>query len=176
MTPTTIPPTPPTLRPPARLVPAWVGPSLMAAATAVVAVLGGVIAAKSVESGWYAALVKPSWTPPDWVFGPVWTTLYVCMAVAAGLVWRAGRQRDVRPAIRLFLAQLALNLLWSVLFFGLKRPTAAAVEIELLFALVALTTIAFWRVSRWAGWLFAPYLVWVGYASTLGVGIAVLNG
>jgi tryptophan-rich sensory protein len=136
--------------------------------------IGGLVTAPRIRD-WYAELAKPEWTPPDWIFGPVWTLLYLMMAIAAWMVWRkAGAARGRRP-FTLFGIQLALNVLWSVLFFGLRSPGIAAVEVLLLWAAIAWTLSAFWRWSRWAGVLMVPYLVWVGYAAVLNWAIWSLN-
>jgi tryptophan-rich sensory protein len=137
-----------------------------------VAGIGGFVTATSVES-WYPTLAKPGFTPPDWVFGPVWGALYAMMALAAWLVGRRVGWRD--RVLGLFFAQLALNLAWSVLFFGLQLIGAALAEILLLLALLAATTLAFWRIDRRAGLLFVPYLLWVGYASLLNAAIWLMN-
>ncbi len=117
--------------------------------------------------GWYADLAKPYWNPPDWIFGPVWTLLYLMMAVSAWLVWRQAGLARAKLPLALFAIQLVLNSLWSVLFFGLHNPGAAAVEIVLLWAAVLATLITFWRRSHWAGGLLVPYLAWVSFASVL---------
>ena len=127
----------------------------------------GSLATTPAVPGWYASLTKPAWTPPNWLFGPVWGLLYVLMAVAAWLVWRERGFSGARLALSLYAAQLALNALWSVIFFGLRRPGAALVEIGFLWAATLATTALFWRVSRPAGWLFVPYLWWVTYAAFL---------
>ena len=106
---------------------------------------------------WYAGLVKPSWTPPGWLFGPVWSVLYLCMAVAAWLVWRKG---NALVPLAFFAVQLAFNVAWSWLFFGLHSPGAALIDIVLLWVAITATTIAFWRRSLVAGLLFLPYLAW----------------
>jgi benzodiazapine receptor len=137
-----------------------------------VAGLGGWATATSVDS-WYPTLAKPGFTPPDWAFGPVWSALYAMMALAAWLVWRRAGWRA--PALGLFLVQLALNLAWSILFFGLQLIGAALADILLLVALIAATTIAFWRIDGRAGLLLVPYLLWVGYASLLNGAIWLLN-
>lgn len=137
-----------------------------------VAGIGGWVTATSVES-WYPTLAKPGFTPPDRVFGPVWSVLYAMMAVAAWLAWRRVGWRD--RALGLFFAQLALNLAWSVLFFGLQLVGAALAEILLLLAGIAATTLAFWRIDRRAGLLLVPYLLWVGYASLLNGSIWLIN-
>jgi len=122
---------------------------------------------------WYADLAKPSWTPPDWVFGPVWSVLYLSMAVAAWLVWREG---NALVSLILFAVQLALNAAWSWLFFRMHSPGAAFVDIVLLWVAIAATTAAFWRRSLAAGLLFVPYLAWVSFAAVLNFAIWRLNG
>lgn len=124
---------------------------------------------------WYATLSKPTWNPPSWVFGPVWTALYIAMAVAAWLVWRDAGFDGARWAWAFFFVQLALNLAWSGIFFALRAPGWALVEILALLAAIALTTIGFFRHSTLAGWLFVPYLLWVGFATALNAAIVRLN-
>lgn len=116
---------------------------------------------------WYAALQKPSWNPPGWVFGPVWTALYTMMAVAAWLVWKRGGFKAQRVALSLFLLQLLFNALWSPLFFGLHTPGLAFADIVLLWLALLATILQFWRVSLLAGSLLVPYLAWVTFASAL---------
>lgn len=122
---------------------------------------------------WYAELAKPSWTPANWVFAPAWTTLFALMAIAGWLVWRQAGIGSI--PLKLFAIQLVLNVTWSGLFFGLKSPPAAMIEIVILWLAILATTIAFWRVDRLAGWLFLPYLIWVAYAATLNFSIWRLN-
>lgn len=136
--------------------------------------IGSLVTAPQIP-GWYATLAKPAWTPLDWIFGPVWTLLYFMMAVAAWLVWRDAGIAGARLPLALFAVQLVLNSLWSVLFFGLQNPGAAAVEIVLLWGAILATQVAFWSRSRWAGGLLVPYLVWVSYATALNVAIWRLN-
>jgi tryptophan-rich sensory protein len=124
---------------------------------------------------WYAALKKPSWNPPGWIFGPVWTALYTMMAVAAWLVWRQGGWSAQLKPLLLFLAQLALNAAWTPLFFGLHQPGVAFAEIVLLWLAIAATLTAFRPVSRAAAWLLAPYLVWVTFAAVLNFSLWRLN-
>lgn len=121
---------------------------------------------------WYAALRKPPLTPPNWIFGPVWTLLYVAMAVAAWLVWRA---RGGALPLGLWTLQLVLNALWSWIFFGLERPGLALLEILLLLAALGATTAAFFPVRPLAGWLLVPYVAWVAFATYLNAGIWQLN-
>ncbi len=130
------------------------------------AALGSLATAQAVDT-WYPALRKPPWTPPSWVFGPVWTVLYLMMAIAAWRVWLAAPWRQTAWPLGLFAVQLALNVLWSVLFFGVQMPGAALVEIVVLWAAILATTIAFFRHSRLAAGLMIPYLAWVSYAITL---------
>ncbi len=125
--------------------------------------------------GWYAGLVKPTWNPPSWLFGPVWTALYITMAVAAWLVWREGGWNAQRRPLALFVAQWALNAFWTPLFFGLHRPGLAFAEILLLWVVLIATLLAFWRVKRIAGLLLVPYLSWVSFAAFLNFTIWRLN-
>ena len=144
----------------------WIGVSLAA----------GWVGSNFLPGDWYAALEKPSWNPPNSVFAPVWTTLYVLMGVAAWLVWRRVGVSRRRAALGLFLFQLVLNALWSYLFFGVRSPGFALVEIVFLWGAIVATTIAFWRVSRPAGLLLMPYLAWVGFAAALNLQLWRLNG
>jgi tryptophan-rich sensory protein len=138
------------------------------------AAVGAWLTGDAIES-WYSGLAKPSFNPPNWVFGPAWTALYSMMAVAAWLVWRERGRRDVSIALVLFLVQLALNAAWSGVFFGLRNPAAALAEIAVLWLLIAATLFAFRRVRPVAGWLLAPYLAWVTFASALNFEIWRLN-
>ena len=138
------------------------------------AVSRSVLTASSVKI-WYPGLVKPAGTPPPWVFGPVWSILYLLMAAAARLVWRQRIHEDVWLALALFMAQLILNGFWSFVFFGLRRPGAALVEVIVLLAAIAMTAVRFAEFSRPAFWLMTPYGAWVLYASYLNFGIWRLN-
>jgi benzodiazapine receptor len=125
---------------------------------------------------WYAALEKPFFTPPNWLFAPAWITLYVLMAVAAFLVWRKGLgEEGVRCALTVFLVQLVLNALWSVVFFGLHSPFWGMVVILALWVAILVTIIKFFRLSVAAGSLMLPYILWVSFASALNIAIWVLN-
>ena len=128
-----------------------------------------------VPGEWYAALKKPSWNPPSWLFGPVWTALYAMMAVAAWLVSKRGGFAAQRHPPTLFLVQLALNAAWTPLFFGLHWPGVAFAEIVLLWISIAATFAAFLSVSRAAAWLLIPYLAWVGFAAVLNFTLWRLN-
>jgi benzodiazapine receptor len=136
--------------------------------------LGSVFTTPAIPD-WYAQLAKPAWTPPNRLFGPVWTALYFMMAVAAWLVWRRGGSAATAAPLGLFGLQLALNVAWSGLFFGLHMPGAAFAEIVALWGLILATLIAFWRVTPWAGWLMLPYLAWVTFASALNFAIWRMN-
>ncbi|MCB4767179.1 tryptophan-rich sensory protein [Ancylobacter sp. Lp-2] len=125
---------------------------------------------------WYAGLVKPAWTPPDAVFPVAWTTLYVLMAVALWRLWQLhGPSPARRLAVALFFLQLALNALWSPVFFGLEAPGAALAVIILLIGAVVATIWASSRVDTIAAWLLAPYLLWLGYATALNAAIVAMN-
>jgi len=136
----------------------------------------GAIYTESPRAVWFDTLRQPDWSPPAWLFGPVWAILYLFMAVAAWLVWRNARSyRQTAGALILFGIQLALNLAWSGIFFGLRSPGAAFIEILILWVAIVATMIAFWRVTRLAGLLFVPYLLWVTFASALNYAIWQLN-
>lgn len=124
---------------------------------------------------WYEGLAKPPFAPPNWLFGPVWGTLYGLMGLAAWRVWLHRERDDVRLALMLFFLQLALNLAWSFLFFGLRSPLAGLVGIVPLLALIFATLVAFGRIDRWAGLAFVPYLAWVSFATALNAGVWLLN-
>lgn len=136
--------------------------------------IGGLLTASSVTD-WYQTLAKPAWTPPDWLFGPVWSTLYFMMAVAVWLVWRRDVWAASRSAMCWFGVQLTLNTLWSVIFFGLRRPGWALAEILLLWLSIAATVLAFRRRSLAAAWLMLPYLAWTSFAACLNFAIRSLN-
>jgi benzodiazapine receptor len=125
--------------------------------------------------GWYAQIAKPTWNPPSWVFGPVWTALYMMMAMAAWLIWRRGGWKVQRGPLTLYLVQLALNALWTPLFFGLHRPDLAFFEIVILAVAIYTTVIVFWNVKRSAGLLLVPYALWTTFAAVLNFTIWRLN-
>jgi translocator protein len=151
----------------------WLGWGVFVAICFLAAAIGSWFTAGSVKT-WYPTLLKPG-TPPAWLFGPVWTTLYLLMGTAAWLVWRQRSEADVTPALALFFAQLALNATWSFLFFGLHRPGLALLEILALLAGIIATMATFALLSRLAFWLMAPYVAWVSYATFLNFGIWRLN-
>jgi len=141
----------------------------------VISMAAGLIGSLFMPGEWYASLAKPSWNPPSFVFGPVWTTLYVLMGIAAWLVWRKVGFSGAPVSLGLFVVQLMLNALWSYLFFGLHRPDLAFVEILALWSVILVVAIGFWRVSTPAGALLLPYLAWVGFASALNLTLWRLN-
>lgn len=139
----------------------------------------GVLAALATApqvSTWYAGLVQPPWTPPGWLFGPVWTALYALMGVAAARVWirhRAGRTG--RRSLAAFVLQLALNAAWSFLFFGLHSPALGLADIAVMWALIAALVLWWWRLERLSSLLLVPYLAWVSFAAALNVAVWRLN-
>jgi tryptophan-rich sensory protein len=141
----------------------WIGLMLWIAMPFAASITG----AQATDPAWYESLRKPAWAPPAWVFGPVWTALYLCMGIAAWLVWRRNGFAGARLALSLFLVQLAFNAAWTWIFFGLRRPGLAFAEIVLLWGLILATVVAFHRRHRIAGWLLVPYLLWVTYAAML---------
>jgi uncharacterized protein YbjT (DUF2867 family)/tryptophan-rich sensory protein len=153
----------------------WVSLVLLLAVVFGSAGVAGSSTSGSIANGWYSSLEKPVWTPPNWVFGPAWTVLYVMMAAAAWLVWRRRPWARVGPALGLFSLQLMLNILWTPLFFGLQRPGLALVDILLLWLAIAMTVVAFRRIRPLAGWMLVPYLLWVTFATALNLAIWRLN-
>ena len=139
-----------------------------------VSAAGGAVTAGSVTT-WYPTLIKPSFNPPSWAFAPVWTLLYIFMAVAGWRVWRFSGGTVRRTALGMFALQLALNCAWSFLFFGARDIGLALIDIGALLAAIVITTILFWRINRVAGWLFVPYIAWVAYASVLNAALWMLN-
>lgn len=141
----------------------------------VAGIIGSVFTVSAIPT-WYAGLVKPALNPPSWIFGPVWTTLYALMGIAAWLVWKAGWERkEVRMALGVFGIQLFLNIIWSIIFFGLHSPAWALVDIALLWLAIVWTMIIFYKISKPASYLLAPYLLWVSFALHLNYSIWVLN-
>lgn len=130
-------------------------------------VVGSVYTASSIPA-WYGGLQKPWWTPPDWIFGPVWITLYALMGVSAYLVWEVRhRKKEAEGALLLYGVHLFFNSLWSLIFFGLQNIGLALMEIFLLWILIIFVMISFFKVMRIAGWVFVPYLIWVSFAMLL---------
>ena len=143
--------------------------------TELVGGLGAVFTSAAIPT-WYVGLVKPVLNPPAWVFGPVWTALYALMGISAFLVWRKGKgTRMERAALGIFVLQLLLNFLWSILFFGMRNPGAAMMDIVALWFAILATILAFGRVSKPAAWLLVPYLAWVSFAAYLNLALWTLN-
>lgn len=126
-------------------------------------------------STWYPTLAKPAWTPPSWLFGPVWFCLYMMIAVAGWLIYRAESSPNRSKALIFYGSQLASNFIWSFLFFSLQSPLLGMIDIILLSLLICCTVITAWPVSRLASFLLIPYFVWVIYATTLNAAIWFLN-
>jgi benzodiazapine receptor len=136
----------------------------------------GSVFTRSAISTWYATLQKPFFSPPNWLFAPVWTVLYILMGIAAFLVWRKGLEnRQVRIALVVFLIQLILNALWSVVFFGLESPLYGLIVISILWVAILVTVIKFFTISRAASVLMWPYLPWVTFAAALNASVWLLN-
>jgi translocator protein len=126
-------------------------------------------------TGWYQTLIKPSFNPPNWIFGPVWTLLYAFMGIALYLVWKEGLTQKSKTAIIIFAVQLILNILWSYLFFYFKSPGLAFIEIIVLWFAILLTIVKFYAISKPAGLILIPYLAWVSFASLLNFYVFKLN-
>jgi tryptophan-rich sensory protein len=124
---------------------------------------------------WYQSLVQPAFAPPSWVFGPVWFILYTLMGIAAWMIWLQRKKKASRFALWVYLLQLVLNSVWSLLFFGLQRPDLALVEIAILLGVILATIVLFWRIDIRAGALLIPYALWVSFATLLTTFIVVLN-
>jgi tryptophan-rich sensory protein len=136
--------------------------------------LGSIFTARTVDT-WYIELVKPSFNPPSWVFGPVWTTLYILMGISLYLVWIDRKKKFKKPALTVFGIQLALNALWSILFFGLQSPFYAFIEIIFLWAFILASIYYFYKISKPAAYLLIPYIAWVSFAAILNFFIYYLN-
>lgn len=152
----------------------WLALFLFILAAFAAAAIGGSATATSV-SDWYLTLEKPPWNPPSWVFGPAWTLLYILMSVAAWRVWLRRDQPGAKLTLQLHGAQLVLNAMWSILFFGMRRPDLALLDILALLALLVVMQMRLARTDIKAAWLWAPYLAWVTFATTLNKAIWLLN-
>jgi translocator protein len=136
--------------------------------------LGSIFTTSSVGS-WYLTINKASFNPPGWIFAPVWTALYIMMGISFYFLWKSGQSAVRTKSIYLYFAQLLLNVLWSLLFFGLKNPLAAFIDILLLLATILYSVFLFYKISRISSYLFIPYLLWVSFASVLNLSIVILN-
>lgn len=145
------------------------------AASQLAGVIGSVFTASAIPT-WYVGLAKPAWNPPNWVFGPIWITLYVLMGVSAWLIWKNDwEKKEVRMALGAFWVQLFLNAAWSIIFFGFQSPGWALVEIAFLWLAIVWIIAAFYKISKPAAYLLAPYFLWVSFASYLNYTIWMLN-
>lgn len=125
---------------------------------------------------WYVYLNKPTFSPPNWIFGPVWTTLYFFMGVSFYLIWlQDSKNKKIRSAMLLFVVQLVFNFLWSIIFFGFHNPLIAFIDIILLWIMILLTIIKFHKLSKQAAYLLVPYILWVSFAALLNLSIVLLN-
>ncbi len=125
---------------------------------------------------WYESLAKPALTPPGWVFAPAWITLYLLMGIAAFLIWKKGlEKKEVKVALAIFIFQLFLNSIWSIIFFGMQNPFFGLINIILLWFAILLTIIVFYKISKPAAYLLVPYIIWVSFASYLNYSIWILN-
>ncbi|MGI6278584.1 MAG: TspO/MBR family protein [Patescibacteria group bacterium] len=124
---------------------------------------------------WYQFLNKPTWSPPNWLFGPAWTTLYFLMGLASFFIWQKREDPKAKKALTAYLLHLPLNSLWSIIFFGLKSPLGALIEIIFLWVAILYLTISFFKIKKASGWLFLPYLLWTSFASALNLAIVLLN-
>ncbi len=141
----------------------------------VAGVIGSIFTTPNITT-WYATLVKPAFVPPNWVFAPVWTTLFILMGVSFYFVWEKEKfSRECNRCLKVFSAQLLLNILWSALFFGAKNLAAAFVEIIILWIFIAYTIRLFWNVDRRSGYLLMPYIAWVSFAALLNLSLWLLN-
>ena len=137
--------------------------------------IGSIFTRDSVRN-WYTLLLKPDFTPPPWLFAPVWFLLYVLMGISAFLIWRKGiRDSQIRESLIIFIIQLFLNILWSYAFFGLKSPLYGLIVIVPLWTAILLTIINFYRASKTASFLLIPYIIWISYATALNFSIYLLN-
>jgi tryptophan-rich sensory protein len=137
--------------------------------------IGSIFTTRTIPT-WYASLIKPVFNPPNWIFGPVWTALFFLMGVSLYLVWQKGFDNpQVKIALLIFAFQLVLNIIWSILFFGLRSPLLAFIEIIVLWIFILLTIICFYPISKPASYLLIPYILWVTFASVLNFAIFLLN-
>ncbi len=143
-------------------------PSILLCQTA--GIIGALFTTPAIPS-WYQTLNKPSFSPPNWLFGPAWLTLYTLMGITFSIIW----QKKNRPAIKLFLIHLFFNALWSILFFGLKNPLLGLVDILILWCLIVLMIVRFYKINKTASFLLLPYLLWVSFATVLNFFIFKLN-
>lgn len=144
-------------------------------AVEIAGIIGSIFTIPAINT-WYKTLVLPEFAPPNWIFGPVWTTLFALMGISTYLIWKKGLdKKEIRKAIYIFIFQLILNVLWSIIFFGLNSPFNALIEIISLWLAILATMIAYYRISKLAMWLLLPYILWVSFAGYLNYSIWILN-
>ena len=136
--------------------------------------IGSLFTTPSIAS-WYAFINKPSFSPPNWLFAPVWSLLYILMGIAAFLIWQKRDNLKTKPALMFYGIQLILNTLWSIIFFGMHNPGLAFLEIIILWSFILITLIKFYKINKTSGILFIPYLIWVSFASILNFAVWMLN-
>ena len=141
-------------------------------------IIGSIFTTSSVRT-WYPTLIKPFFQPPNWLFAPVWTALFLLMGIALFLVWSFDKAQDKliikKRALKIFFVQLLFNVLWSIMFFGLKSPLLGFIVIIVLWISILMTIIKFFKISKPAGWLLIPYILWVSFATILNLAILILN-
>jgi len=142
--------------------------------TFLAAFIGSLFTTKSIN-GWYQFLNKPSFAPPNWLFAPVWSILYFLMAISAFLIWKKKKEINVREALMFYFIQLILNVLWSIVFFGLKSPFFGFLEILILWFFIFLTILKFYKIEKLASYLLTPYILWVSFAGILNFFVLILN-
>ena len=138
-------------------------------------VIGSLFTSPAIST-WYATIQKPSFNPPNWIFAPVWTLLFLLMGISLYLIWSKGfKYKETKIAIFIFFVQLILNILWSILFFALQSPLYAFIEIIILWFIILLMIISFYKVSKIAAYLLLPYIIWISFASVLNFSILIIN-
>jgi tryptophan-rich sensory protein len=140
-----------------------------------IGVLGSLFTAPSIQ-GWYAGLIKPSFSPPNWLFGPAWTLLYILMGISVAIVWHKGtKNKNVKEALKLFAVQFTLNAVWSPIFFGARSLFLGLIIIIFMWIFIVKTIIAFKKVDKLASYLLYPYIAWVSFATVLNFSVWILN-
>ncbi|MFA5183117.1 MAG: TspO/MBR family protein [Syntrophales bacterium] len=152
-----------------------IGPLIAIAVCLGAGFVGSIFTMPSIPT-WYAALNKPFFNPPNWIFGPAWTLLYILMGIAAYLIWEKGwENKEVKLSLLHFAVQLGFNVAWSIVFFNYHSPWGAFIVIVILWLLILETILRFAKLSKTAAWLLLPYILWVSFASVLNLAVALLN-
>ena len=153
----------------------WLKLSVAVIGCELVGIIGSVFTVSAIPN-WYSSLNKPFFSPPNWLFGPVWTLLYLFMGISLYLIWQQGVQKKkIKTALKYFFIQLALNFVWTPIFFGLKSPALALIVIIAMLVFIVLTIKKFYPINNWAAYLLIPYLAWVSFATILNASIVLLN-